>query len=140
MTDTDCSIIVLTPQREVVEQLSEILRDWGVKPKSAQTARECLRLMQVRPEPTSIVLCEERFADGDWKSLLAQMEGVRGDRRLVVFSRNADLKLWVDVLHWGAIDLLAEPFRADEVLPMLRSALIDIADSSFGRDGSWNSC
>jgi hypothetical protein len=45
--------------------------------------------------------------------------------RLIVFSRNADDRLWAEVLNLGGFDLLATPFREEEFVFAIGSAWLD---------------
>jgi hypothetical protein len=42
--------------------------------------------------------------------------------RLIVFSRNADDRLWAEVLNLGGFVLLATPFREEELVFAIGSA------------------
>jgi DNA-binding response OmpR family regulator len=72
-----------------------------------------------------VVLCEERLGDGDWKDVLSQLALIPDRPRLIVFSRNADERLWGQVLDLGGFDVLATPFRDDELVFTVGSAWLD---------------
>ncbi len=63
---------------------------------------------KLRPE---LVLCDtELEGNGSWRDLLTP-----GGPGLIVISARPDEALWAEVLNLGALDLLAKPFRRDEV-------------------------
>jgi hypothetical protein len=63
--------------------------------------------------------------DGDWKTLLAELEQVPVRPSLIVCSRLADERLWVEVLNLGGYDLLrCAPFVPNEVLGVTQSAFL----------------
>jgi DNA-binding response OmpR family regulator len=69
------------------------------------------------------VICEPNLPDGDWKSLLKEMNRIPAPPSLIVTSRVADQRLWAEVLNLGAYDLLlATPFEAEEVLRVIGGA------------------
>jgi hypothetical protein len=53
--------------------------------------------------------------------------------RLIVFSRNADDRLWTEVLNWGAFDLLKTPFREHELVFAIGSAWLNWEGEQEGR-------
>ena len=70
-----------------------------------------------------MVICENNLPNGDWKSLMADMDQLPIRSVLIVASRLADDRLWAEVLNLGAFDLLlAEPFDPEEVLRVTESA------------------
>ena len=45
--------------------------------------------------------------------------------RLIVFSRQVDDRLWAEVLNLGGFDVLATPFRKEELMFAIGSAWLD---------------
>lgn len=72
-----------------------------------------------------VVLSECQLPDGDWKDMLSQLASMPERPRLIVFSRNADDRLWSEVLNLGGFDLLAMPFREAELVFAIGSAWLD---------------
>ncbi len=77
------------------------------------TCREAVKF--ARAHETPVVISERRLPDGDWKSLLNELEKLRSCPRLIVTSRFADDELWAEVLNLGGYDVLAQPFDREEV-------------------------
>ena len=69
-----------------------------------------------------MVLSELQLPDGNWKDVLGQLAPMIQRPRLIVFSRNADNRLWEEVLNLGAFDLLITPFREHELVFAIGSA------------------
>ena len=69
-----------------------------------------------------MVLSELQLPDGNWKDVLGQLAPMIERPRLIVFSRNADNRLWEEVLNLGAFDLLITPFREHELVFAIGSA------------------
>ena len=90
---------------------------------TAHTYREGMDELRMNRVP--VVLCEEKLGDGDWKDVLSQLALIPDRPRLIVFSRNANEHLWADVLDLGGFDLLATPFRDDELIFTVGSAWLD---------------
>ncbi len=60
------------------------------------------------------VVCENNLDGNDWTDVLDYLNG-REAPPLVVTSTRADEFLWVEVLHRGGYDVLAQPFDRMEV-------------------------
>ncbi|MEI9970826.1 MAG: hypothetical protein WDO73_01555 [Ignavibacteriota bacterium] len=84
----------------------------------------CDRMANARPflPDASVVVCDDKLVDGNWKDLLARLEVLPSDPPLIVTSRLADERLWAEVLNSGGYDLLAEPFRTEEVVRSVQLA------------------
>ena len=103
--------------------LPRILRGTRWDLQHASTANDALRAIRRQPDRFQVVICEDRLPDGNWKSLLAELERLPVQPSLVVCSRLADERLWVDVLKLGAFDLLlCAPFVPGEVLRITENA------------------
>jgi len=74
-----------------------------------------------------IVVCDQSLVDGDWKSVLSILRVAAAVPHLIVMSRLADEALWAEVLNCGGYDLLAKPLAKSEVLWVLQSASISLA-------------
>jgi DNA-binding NarL/FixJ family response regulator len=72
----------------------------------AHTCREAL--VHLAHERIPIVICERQLPDGSWKDMLSQLTPMVDRPRLIVVSRDADEKLWEEVLNMGAFDLLSD--------------------------------
>ena len=89
----------------------------------AFTVNDALRQIRADHGEIGVVICEHSLPDGDWRSLLTQMDKRSARPSLIVSSRLADERLWADVLSFGAFDLLlGAPFEPDEVLRVTASA------------------
>jgi len=63
-----------------------------------------------------VVLCEQVFADGDWRDLLRELDAHAPEAPpVIVCSRLADDRLWAEVLNLGGYDVLSKPFASAEV-------------------------
>lgn len=90
--------------------------------RAARTARDGIETIRHHAE-IAVVICEHTLPDGDWRSLLAQMDKMALPPSLIVSSRLADERLWAEVLNLGAFDLLlGAPFEPEEVLRVTESA------------------
>jgi len=70
----------------------------------------------------SVVLCERDLMPGTWTELLENIRDLSHPPSLIVTSRLADERLWVEALNLGAWDVLAKPFDPTEVLRSVKAA------------------
>ncbi len=66
----------------------------------------------------AVVITERDLPDGNWQTLLNNLKDMAVPPELIVTSPVADDKLWSEVLHLGAADVLAQPFCSREILPV----------------------
>ena len=69
-----------------------------------------------------LLLCEARWAEGDWKSMLGALADASHPPLLIVTSRTADDRLWAEVLNLGGYDVLTKPYENSEVVRVLSNA------------------
>ena len=76
----------------------------------------------LRENPTPVVLSDRDAPGGGWKKLLSALQQLERPPLLIVTSRLADDHLWAEVLNLGGHDVLATPFRAQELVWVLENA------------------
>ncbi|MBI3681875.1 MAG: response regulator [Acidobacteria bacterium] len=114
------TVLALLPSDEDRGSLSNILSSSPWKLRFAgrlQEARTVLRTVRI-----FVVVAECDYPDGCWRDLLKEIEQMADAPALIVASRLADEALWATVLNLGGFDLLAKPFHAAEVLPIVSRA------------------
>lgn len=117
------STLAISASAEDIAFLKSRLKEANWKLYVAGTYREAFsKLRQIR---VPVILAECQLPDGNWKDLLSQLAAMLDRPRLIVFSRHADERLWAEVLDFGAFDLLATPFREDELVFTIGSAWLD---------------
>ena len=100
-----------------LRQVAGVLSQSVVSCADVQQARMAIRL-----HAPNIVLCEAQVrGSGNWQELLEDAQAA--ESLVLVASRQADERLWAEVLNLGGFDLLALPFQSDELKRVLSSAL-----------------
>jgi two-component system KDP operon response regulator KdpE len=114
------TLLAVDPNKENCQLLLAILgaEDWNIQ--GASSLRETTTLLD--ESVPDLILCERDLPDGNWKDVLHEAEGQRNRPPVVVVSRNADERLWAEVLSLGAYDMLLKPFDRSEVCRMVRCA------------------
>ena len=72
-----------------------------------------------------IIVCDERFADGEWKGLWNELGKNPCPPEFILASRLADERLWAELLNLGGYNLLTKPFRPEEVIRAIHAALTE---------------
>jgi DNA-binding NtrC family response regulator len=88
----------------------------------AENCRSAISFIDRRGDAIRAVICEQKLPDGTWRNVLNHLTDTFPSTPLVVCSQLADAELWVEVLNVGGFDVLAKPFREEEVLWVLESA------------------
>jgi DNA-binding response OmpR family regulator len=114
------SALMVSPLSEDHQLLSQISIDRGWMLHLSHTLGSALAMLREKPIP--VVIAERALACGDWRDLFAALQVLPHHPLLVVTSRLADEKLWVEVLNLGGHDVLAKPFQAAEVQWVMESA------------------
>jgi len=60
-----------------------------------------------------------------WLELLSETRNLEFPPKVIVASRQADDRLWADVLHQGGYDVLPMPLQASEVLRTVSMAWLE---------------
>jgi len=115
--DHFCPVLAVNLLEDERKSLASILfgSKWLVT--EVQTCQEAIDLSS--SQPVRVVLCEPQMPDGTWDTLLEKMHEAVVPPALVVVSRLADERLWVEVLNLGGYDVLLTPFDRSEVLRVL---------------------
>ena len=108
------NITLLTVNSNAEDRLSlkRILDSNGWTIQGAESIREAAPLLKARP---SLILCEKDLPDGNWKDIFREAQRLDNSAPFVVVSRNADQRLWAEVLNLGGFDVLLKPFVWSEV-------------------------
>jgi len=100
--------------------LQRILSRQGLVVISASSCREALDYMG--RDQFCVIFCDSSMKEGSWKDLLYPISSAAEAPPLVVTSRLAADYLLSEVLNLGGWDVLAKPFREQEVLYVVDSA------------------
>jgi DNA-binding NtrC family response regulator len=115
--DRLCAVLAVNLCEEEGRSLTSLLRGSNWTVKETQTCREALDLSREGSIP--VVLCAPRMPDGNWNMLADGMHELETPPAVVVTSRLADDRLWVEVLNLGGYDVLLTPFDRNELFRVL---------------------
>src|SRR5579863_3591801 len=69
-----------------------------------------------------VVTCSKQLPGGTWEDVVAAVRRFANPPEVLVYARQADEVLWMQVLNAGAYDLLRVPFEQQEVLRVISLA------------------
>ena len=117
----DILVLSVLPAQEDHAALNSIFRDsnWPLCPGSPWVLKSSRNLNEALPilwnGGISVVLCERDLQPGTWEDMVEALALLPDPPYLIVTSRHADDRLWVEALNLGAYDVLQTPFHAGEV-------------------------
>ena len=76
----------------------------------------------LREHDIAVLLCERDLLLGTWTDVLEHVQTLPNAPSLIVTSRLADDRLWLEALNLGAWDVLLKPFDRLEVIRSVKSA------------------
>jgi len=131
------SVLAILPSREDQTSLKQIFRHskWNLRHIEAVDGAGPL----IEEFAAGVVISNDRLPDGRWQDVLRDLQSRRVEPLLIVASRLADEELWAEVLNRGGFDVLATPFRTQEVTRSVSLAWrhwrdrLAIGDRSAGR-------
>lgn len=107
-------ILIVSSELESRRALNEVLRKDGHETICASRVSECREALQT--QRVSLVFCERRLSDGNYRDVVAATRAAHRHARVIVTSRLADWDEYLDALHNGAFDLIASPCHPTDVL------------------------
>lgn len=112
-------VLVALADPETKTAFSRALPSSGLDPVYTSSVKEARGILA--RESISMVFCEDRLADGNFRDMLRVMEAKQVP--VVVTSRTDDPKEYLEAMKLGAFDFIAAPYRRAEVEWILEHAL-----------------
>jgi response regulator RpfG family c-di-GMP phosphodiesterase len=126
-TRPDCVLFVgLSPQN--CDALTRVLNPQGVRVLSARSRRDALSL--VAEYSISLVICEQRWANGGWRDLLSDLAEMTKAPALVILADEIDSGGWAEAINLGAHDVLLTPIVERELKHVVSVALNTVGISA----------
>ena len=100
--------------------LNEIFRQAGWRLIGAHNRERALKVLD--RSQVHVVIANSEIPGWHWRRVLEDLRRRACPPQLIVTSRTADEYLWSDVLNCGGYDVLAQPFRREEIERVIASA------------------
>ena len=120
MTNAVLTVLSVSPIEEDNSSLEAIIGHSRWTLLKADKLPATLDLLQ--RHDVSVVLCERDLMPGTWIDILKHIQPTPRPPYLIVTSKFADERLWVEALSLGAWDVLAKPFDRSEVIRTVKMA------------------
>jgi DNA-binding NtrC family response regulator len=128
------SILVVSSNEEDRAHLKAILSLAKWRIHEAKSHGEMWKILQDHCIP--IILYDRDVTDGGWEDALEEISVFdEFSPLLIVTARHPDDVFWADVLNRGGYDVLAKPFRKDEVLSVTSLAVFYWKEKSTSDTG-----
>ena len=113
----DASCLIVDDDQPFRTRLGRAMEKRGFEPALAGSVEEAERLISVAPPAFAVV--DLRLEDGDGISVVNRLHELRPDARAVILTGYGNITTAVAAVKAGAIDYLAKPADADDVLKSL---------------------
>jgi two-component system response regulator AtoC len=115
------NILIVDDELGLRHTLSLILEAEGHRVRAASDAAMAFGLLA--GEPADLVLCDVRMPGLDGLGFLDRYKAGGGTALVIMMSAYGDDEAAIAAIQRGAYDFIAKPFRADQVLLVLRKAI-----------------
>jgi two-component system response regulator RegA len=113
----DRSLLVLDDDAPLRTRLGRALESRGFEPSLAATVAEALAA--VKAAPPAFAVLDMRLEDGNGLQVVEAIQGARPDARVIMLTGYGAIATAVAAVKAGAIDYLAKPADADDVVRAL---------------------
>ncbi|MHC4939018.1 MAG: sigma-54-dependent transcriptional regulator [Planctomycetota bacterium] len=115
------SILLVEDDRVALDLLAEVLRDSGFEVRAAASGEEALGL--ARERAPQVVVTDLRLGAMDGLTLLREVRTLAPTAQVIVMTAFGSLETAVEAIRQGAFDYVSKPFRMEEMVKMVESAL-----------------
>jgi DNA-binding NtrC family response regulator len=113
--------VVVMPRERWSPILGE-LEALDVEVWPAETCHGARKLLEKRPR-VDVVISDLSLADGNWCDVFKHLIDTDIHASMIVVARQADERLWSEVLWRGAYDLLVEPYHGMDIRRVVEGAI-----------------
>src|SRR5271169_405123 len=115
------TVLVVDDDHDMVSALSDILRQAGYHPLSANSGHEALAM--VEREAPDVLISDLRMAGMTGHGLQAELKRIAPDLPVIIITAFGSIQTAVESMKLGAFDYITKPFGNDELLLVASRAL-----------------
>lgn len=106
-----------------VGELEGILTSRGMRTRHSHNCFQARAVLREAMLP-GLVLTGVSLPDGTWEDVLDAARAAPAKPPVIVVTRLADMKLYLDVLERGAHDFIVPPFSSSDMTYIIRAAIL----------------
>ena len=115
----DCSLLLVDDDGPFLQRLGRALEQRGFDVRTAASVADGLAALRTLAPAYAVV--DMRLGDGNGLDVIAALQRARPDARVIVLTGYGNIATAVNAVKLGAIDYLAKPADADDVVAALMS-------------------
>jgi two-component system, response regulator RegA len=113
----DRSLLIVEDDKLFVARLARAMEARGFKVVTAESVAD--GLLQVEQNPPAFAVVDMRLGDGNGLDVISALKRRRADARGIVLTGYGNIATAVNAVKLGAVDYLAKPADADDVINAL---------------------
>lgn len=114
---TDRSLLIVEDDKSFLQRLAKALEARGFSVTTAESVAE--GLAEVERSAPAFAVVDMRLADGNGLDVISALKRQRGDARAIILTGYGNIATAVNAVKIGAVDYLAKPADADDVVAAL---------------------
>jgi two-component system, response regulator RegA len=114
------SLLIVEDDKSFLQRLARAMETRGFAVSTAESVAE--GLLQVEKSPPAFAVVDMRLADGNGLDVISAMKKRRPDARAIILTGYGNIATAVNAVKLGAVDYLAKPVDADDVVAALLAA------------------
>ena len=111
------SLLIVDDDRSFLQRLARAIEGRGFAVTTAESVAE--GLIQVEKAPPAFAVVDMRLGDGNGLDVISAMKKRRPDVRAIILTGYGNIATAVNAVKLGAVDYLAKPVDADDVVAAL---------------------
>jgi two-component system response regulator RegA len=111
------SLLIVEDDKSFLQRLATALESRGFVVTTAESVAD--GLLQLEQSPPAFAVVDMRLADGNGLEVISALKRKRPDARGIILTGYGNIATAVNAIKLGAVDYLAKPVDADDVLAAL---------------------
>ncbi len=111
------SLLIVEDDKSFLQRLARAMETRGFAVSTAESVAD--GLLQVEKSPPAFAVVDMRLADGNGLDVISAMKKRRPDARAIILTGYGNIATAVNAVKLGAVDYLAKPIDADDVVAAL---------------------
>lgn len=117
MIEGDASLLIVDDDKPFLTRLARAMEGRGFAVETAESVEEAVA--KARANPPAYAVVDMRLGDGNGLDVVSALKRKRPDARAIVLTGYGNIATAVTAVKMGAVDYLAKPADADDVIAAL---------------------